>query len=93
MKRRTEYSDQFKEKLLAKVFSPNAPNRLELARRAGIPYTTFKKEQRTEHRQLTTENKQLKQELHRKEKALVEASALLLLRKKANLIWGAPEDD
>lgn len=43
---------------------------------------TLNKEQRTEHRQLATENKQLKQELHRKEKALVEASALLLLKKK-----------
>lgn len=41
MKKRTEYSEQFKEKLLAKVFSPNAASRSELARRAGVPYTTL----------------------------------------------------
>lgn len=34
----------------------------------------------------------LKAELNRKEKALAEASALLILKKKANLIWGDGED-
>jgi len=38
------------------------------------------------------EIKQLKKELRRKEKALAEASALLILKKKANLIWGEEED-
>ena len=42
---------------------------------------------------LKSENKQLKQELRRKEKALAEASALLILKKKASLIWGEPEED
>ncbi len=36
--------------------------------------------------------KQLEKELSRKEKALAEAAALLVLRKKANAIWGDPED-
>lgn len=40
---------------------------------------------------IKAENKQLKQELGRKEKALAEASALLVMKKKANLIWGEPE--
>lgn len=44
-------------------------------------------------KKLKTENKQLKQELRRKEKALAEASALLILKKKANLIWGDAEDN
>lgn len=39
------------------------------------------------------EIKQLKRELQRKEKALAEAAALIILRKKAQAIWGDPEDD
>ena len=37
--------------------------------------------------------KQLEKELLRKEKALAEAAALIILRKKAQAIWGDPEDD
>ena len=36
---------------------------------------------------------QLEKELQRKEKALAEAAALLILRKKAQAIWGDKEDD
>ena len=46
-----------------------------------------------ENRQLKNENKELKKELRRKEKALAEAAALLILQKKANLLWGYDEDD
>jgi len=42
---------------------------------------------------LKTENAELKKELRRKEKALAEASALLILKKKADLIWGKDEED
>ena len=42
---------------------------------------------------LEVENKKLKQDLRRKEKALAEASALLVMKKKAALIWGEVEDD
>lgn len=35
----------------------------------------------------------LEKELTRKEKALAEAAALLVLRKKANAIWGTDEED
>lgn len=38
-------------------------------------------------------NKQLERELRFKEKALAETAALLVLRKKANAIWGDPEED
>ena len=37
--------------------------------------------------------KQLEKELLRKEKALAEAAALIILRKKAQAIWGDPEED
>lgn len=46
-----------------------------------------------EMRALKAENKKLKRDLHRKDKALAEASALLILKKKADSIWGGPEDD
>ena len=37
--------------------------------------------------------KDLKKDLQRKEKALAEAAALIILRKKAQAIWREPEDD
>ncbi len=39
------------------------------------------------------ERKKLEKELQRKEKALAEAAALLVLSKKAEAIWGDPEDE
>ena len=51
-------------------------------------------------RRLKTEKKadrqriqQLERELRRKEKALAETAALLVLQKKAQAIWGDPEDE
>ena len=38
-------------------------------------------------------NKELERELRRKEKALAEATALLILKKKAALIWGKEEEE
>ena len=38
-------------------------------------------------------NKELERELRRKDKALAETAALLVLRKKANAIWGDAEDE
>ncbi len=37
--------------------------------------------------------KELERELRRKEKALVEAAALLMLKKKVDAIWGDGDDD
>jgi transposase-like protein len=45
-----------------------------------------------ELRTLRLENKQLKQEINRKNRALAETAALLVLKKKANAIWGESED-
>lgn len=49
--------------------------------------------EREDYRAAKAENKRLKKELKRKEKALAEAAALMVLRKKAEAIFGAPEDD
>ena len=51
------------------------------------------KKETTEYRNLVIENKTLKKELYRKDRALAETSALLILKKKANLLWGDDEDD
>jgi transposase len=52
-----------------------------------------RKVDREKLRQQEKENKQLKTELRRKEKALAETAALLVLKKKVQEIWGDPEDD
>ena len=48
---------------------------------------------KSELKLLKNQIKQLTQELNRKEKALAETAALLVLKKKANLIWGEDEAD
>ncbi len=50
-------------------------------------------EERRAFAQERKKNRQLEKELKRKEKALAEAAALLVLQKKAQAIWGDNEDD
>jgi transposase-like protein len=51
------------------------------------------KEQRESHRADKKRIKQLEADLRKKDKALAETAALLVLRKKANAIWGEGEDE
>lgn len=46
---------------------------------------------RSEKAELNRENRELKKELQRKNNALAETTALLVLKKKADLIWGTVE--
>ena len=48
---------------------------------------------RTALNELKRENNALKKELRRKDKALAETAALLVLQKKVNAIWGNDEED
>ncbi len=48
---------------------------------------------RQEIKTLKDENRALKKELRRKDKALAETAALLVLQKKVRAIWGNDEDD
>lgn len=50
-------------------------------------------EYHAEFKKLKEDYKALQRELRRKEKALAEASALLIMKKKADLIWGETEED
>jgi transposase-like protein len=47
---------------------------------------------RTERAQDKKKIKELEKELHRKDRALAETTALLVLKKKADLIWGSGEN-
>lgn len=51
------------------------------------------KDSRETLRTLREENRELKKALRHKEKALAETAALLVLKKKAESIWGEREDD
>jgi transposase-like protein len=51
------------------------------------------KKLKADNSKLKDENKRLKKDLEKKDKALSEASALLILKKKADLIWGVKEED
>lgn len=51
------------------------------------------KENKVASQRLQDEMKQLKRDLSRKDKALAELTALLVLKKKADLLWGDNEDD
>lgn len=52
-----------------------------------------KKTLASENNKLKVQVRELKSELKLKEKALAESAALLLLKKKAKIIWGDHEDD
>jgi len=47
----------------------------------------------SEVKDLKQENKELKKDLNRKNKALAEAAAILVLQKKVSAIWNSDEDD
>jgi hypothetical protein len=51
------------------------------------------KEEKRQAQLVRNEVKQLKRELHRKDRALAETAALLVLRKKMHAIWGEDEDE
>lgn len=53
----------------------------------------YSKDNRSERAKDRRKIKELEIELRRKDKALAETTALLVLKKKANLIWGTGEDE
>ena len=56
-------------------------------------HTKTKDKTSSEGKHLKQENKALKKELDRKDKALAETAALLVLQKKVNILGGNSEDD
>lgn len=60
---------------------------------AGQSKDVLNQREREEFNRLKKQNKALEKELRRKDKALAETAALLVLRKKAQAIWGDDEDN
>jgi len=60
---------------------------------ANADSVTQNKAQQEQSKKNRKQIKQLERELHRKDKALAETAALLVLQKKARAIWGEPEDE
>jgi len=65
----------------------------EAARAGAETLRPLSAEERRELQKERKKNRKLEKELRRKEKALAEAAALLILQKKAQAIWGDTEDD
>jgi len=65
----------------------------QACKKANATAGEIEKSQRIIARQEKKKVKELSRELRRKEKALAEAAALLILKKKAEALWGAHEDD
>lgn len=60
---------------------------------AGLDSKVSTQESRAEMSELRARNKELERDLRRKDKALAETTALLVLKKKADLIWGTGENE
>ena len=60
---------------------------------AGLEPQKSTKESRLEMAQLKAQNKALERDLNKKDKALAEVTALLILKKKADLLWGTGEKE
>ena len=56
-------------------------------------FNAKEKENKATNQRIQDEMKQLKSDLNRKDKALAELTALLVLKKKADLLWGDNEGD
>lgn len=59
----------------------------------GLEARGDSKASRAEMSQLKAQNKELERDLSKKDKALAEVTALLVLKKKADLLWGTGEKE
>ena len=65
----------------------------EICSRANEQQAVLHQQLQAELRDEKKSKAEIERELRRKEKALAEAAAILVLRKKAEAIWGVPEDE
>ena len=69
--------------------APRAAGAVAAEREGGARGPVSRRRAKAEGKQI----KELEQQLRHKEKALAETAALLVLRKKANALWGDADDD
>jgi transposase len=60
---------------------------------SGLVPAVRSQAERAEMSELKARNKELERDLRRKDRALAETTALLVLKKKADLIWGTGENE
>ncbi len=65
----------------------------QTCKKANAQAGELEKSQRSTAREEKKKVKELSRELRRKDKALAEAAALLILKKKAEALWGGREDE
>ena len=75
------YSDKIKETMVSKLTAPNAMSAGALSLEVGVPQSTLS-------RWLREYSKMGGNGVNMKDKALAETAALLVLKKKAQDIWG-----
>jgi transposase len=75
------------------LFVEQVGDRREVCQQANATPGELNREFREQSKSDRKQIKQLQKDLQRKEKALAEAAALIILRKKAQAIWGEPKDD
>lgn len=63
------------------------------AMQSGLEPELQSRETKVEVAQLKSKNKELEREIYRKDKSLAEVAALLILKKKADLLWGTGENE
>lgn len=103
-----QWSDEVKVAIIVETAALNSTELNEYCRSKGLypeqihqwraaavsgQSKALSKTEREELQRIKKENKALKKELARKEKALAETAALMVLRKKASAIWGDPEGE
>lgn len=104
-----KWRNEDKMRIVIETFSLNEEELSQYCRKHGLYTTDIKrwrsilelsfgaikpsKELEQELKAQKETNKKLERELKYKEKALAEAAALLVLRKKADAIWGDPVED
>lgn len=104
-KRPQDWSAEEKLRVVIEVAQLNEEELGAYCRRNGIQPTQVEKWKETcltgfrrgpsidpEKKELKAELKETRKELRRKEKALAETAALLVLKKKANALWGVEDD-
>lgn len=105
--KKEKYSNEVKLNIIIETAGLNNQELSEYCRKKGIytneikswksSFITGKTETETiikqELKSKDAELKSVKKELHRKEKALAEAAAILVLRKKVQAIWNSDEED
>lgn len=98
-----KYPKEMKEAIIARMLEGDETVKdIQRDTRVGID-TLYRWRDQAKHQKGTQAGKELRaerkekekleEELARKEKALAEAAALLVLRKKADAIWGTDEED